>query len=825
MSWKRNRLLLFTFFVFATEVLFALYNPLFNNADELSHLQRVQYRYAVGRSPEPYALAKVQQDKHPDYTYLLSSWILHLSDSWFDDPDQEIQLPGTYELSIRPGRVDPAMQRGDLLLRLSDILYEEGRIDRDGRAQKVFDPTWQTLQNQIFALSAHQLQASQADPEARRLFERLQAEKPRYLVRDGQVYLLRFFMLLHWCLLAVFLLKLADFVWPDKPRFAFSFSLIVAWIPQAALTGAALTPDVPVSAFSTVAFYYLVRFSQGFGRDRREALLFGLFFALALLSKSAAVCLVPGLLFALLRRSRAEGRSVLALRLGFWSLLPAVLLAGWWYVRNWISYGDPFQMQAQIETYTHSIQRAPQTRVFTEVFWEDTFRTFFGYWHQEILLPRPLFYLFAGFLGIASAGLIQLATPRVREAETEPLQRRVALLAAFPLATMVFLAWLGNHTVFSPQGRYLYPTLACFLVLVGLGLRLGLRLHRDNRLWYLAATLWWLFLMWSLGSTILAHEAPVREVAEGQGQVLYYSDCGSPWEHRYKVQGYRAPDQGELGRNTPWRSLVGHPEAVVYRYPLPEDGRGQVMQIRVVYFNPDPTTPYTADAVGHFVYTSQRLRVGNLLVHDEIEVTSTPREYLFRLPSRASAGESLELRFEKVRGIAATVSQIWIEKPWIERDAQGIRNRTDLALPYRLLWLESGETRSERGRLAAHGHKAWPGTAGTSGKIELHYAERSPWHLFEAESWPYRTARWIGNREASGGYCMRGIGPLVSLPKDRAPAPVFLIRRLGSQGAWELGDAGKTLVDQGTRWILDLGSEPTSIDYLLDLGSFRWKDR
>ncbi len=823
MSWKRNRFLLFTFFVFATEVLFALYNPLFHNADEYSHLQRVQYRYATGRSPDPYALLKVQQDKHPDYTYLLSAWILGLSDGWFSDPDQEIRLPGRYELIIHPGRVDSAMRRGDLLLRLSELLQEEGKMDRDGRALTVFDPPYQKLQNEILAMAAGQMQANQAEPEARRLFALLSAQEPRYLVRDGQVYLLRFFMLLHWCLLALFLLRLADFVWPDKPRFAFSFALCVAWIPQAALTGAALTPDVTVSAFCTVAFYYLVRFSQGFGRDRSEALLFGFFFALALLSKSAAICLLPALGFALFRRSRDLGFSLPLLKLTLWSLAPAVLLAAWWYVRNLVLYGDPFQMLAQVETYTHSVQRSPLTRVFHEVFWEDSFRTFFGYWHREILLPRPFFYLFAGLLGIAGAGLMQLASPRVREAETEPLQRRIALLAAIPLLTMIFLSWLGNHTVYSPQGRYLYPTLASFLVLTGLGLRLGLRLHRDNRLWYLVALFWWLFLMWSLDDSILAQKAPTRAMAEGEGQVLYYSDCGAPWEDRYKVQGYRAPDQGELGRNTPWRSLVGHPETIIYRYPLPPAWRNQSLQLRVLYFNPDPTTPYTADAVGHFVYTSQRLRVGSLLVHDEIEVTSTPREYFFRLPKQASLGESLELRFEKQRGLGATVSQIWIEKPWLTIQEGEIRNRSGKSLPYRLVWTEGAGTKALVGRLAAHGRIPVPEGLRGVNDLEMHYAERSPWRLFEAESWPYRTARWIGDKRASGGYCMRGEGPLLSLPLDLAPTATWLLRSKDPSGSWVLGEPGDRVQKTSEVWLFGARDGPGSFDYILDLGSQRWR--
>ncbi|MEZ5987699.1 MAG: DUF2142 domain-containing protein [Planctomycetota bacterium] len=782
--------------VLGTGLLLALYNPVGNNPDELSHLQRAQYRQAFGSMPDPYSVLKVQQDKHPPYVYVLGSVVLSLTDHWWSDPDAAWRLPGPWERRWHPGRPLASSRDGDLDLRLLLQLREDGVVDEAGRPLKPLDPGFTRLRNQVQALQAGAPAAADASPEARRLYAALAGQEPRFLIREGQVLVLRLVMVLHWGLLAFGLLALCDLVWPDRPRFAFALAWAGAAIPQAALTGASFSPDGPLTAFCALAFVHLACWSLGLRGDLRQALLAGVWLGLALLCKAAAFCLLPAVLVGLVLRSRVqvEGGSRLrqALR-GSWPLAVLPLaIAGFWYLGNLLSHHDLFGWRANYETFTHAARRSPTTAAFCEVFVEDLWRTFFGFWHREILLPRPLFYLWAALGGVAATGLLLLLSPRVRLSETEAPQRRVALLAGVVAATMLFLTWRGVLAFDSVQGRYLYPALAPMTLLFGLGLRVGARLHRDGRAWYAAGTAAWLVLVWGFGYAILDHECVDRGRAAGHGGVLCYVDCGGPGAAATRVQGYRAPDPGELGRDTPWRSLDGHPVAVIHRLPIPADHRGRRLQLRVTYCNPDPSAPYVAEEQGRFVYVAQRLFANDAQVHDHIEVTSTPEEYVFPLPEAVTSAEALELRFVRLQGIAACVSEIWLEEPWPDSGGEAMR-------------------------------------------------VRGPWRRFEAEAWPAPGRRWFGDPEASGCYLLRGKGLLARFPALPAPEGGRELRmryavlpedwrpNVPTEVALTL-DGGPTdpVGGRGVAWHwevgedipVDTGEVPLCLDYVLELRRF-----
>ena len=242
MRGTRRRYALLLGIVALVELVYALYNPPYNYPDERSHLQCISFYREEGRLPDPYTRGEKIQ--------------------------QDKHPPYLYSL-------------GALTLAASDGLFDDAEFSLPGP----YDRRWELGREQ----------SVRVDPKARK-------------VADGQLLLLRFLMIAHWLLAAAFFLACADLVFVAHKRWAFAIALGAATLPQAALGGAAVTPDTPLVAFCAGAWFFLLRAMLGPNeRDlRRDALFGGGLWALALLSKAAAVFFVPVLLVAALRVARAS---------------------------------------------------------------------------------------------------------------------------------------------------------------------------------------------------------------------------------------------------------------------------------------------------------------------------------------------------------------------------------------------------------------------------------------------------------------------------------------------------------------------------------------
>ncbi|HMQ22005.1 MAG TPA: glycosyltransferase family 39 protein, partial [Planctomycetota bacterium] len=629
------RTTLFLLLVAILELGYGLYNPPLHNPDELSHLQNAAWWRDEGTWADPYSEAERIQQDHHPPYTGILGGIVLKLTEGVFEDSAPLRLPGPYEVTLDFGRE-----------------------------------------------------------------ERVRAADDKAKARIGQLYVLRFVIALHQLLLAFFLLRCLDFVWPDRRRFAFGIALACCAIPQVAMNGAALTPDTPLAAFSTAALYYVLRAASGQGSARRLGLAAGCFFALALWCKSGAIFLIPTTCVAALVRASALRSLRAGLTWLLWCALPPLVFGSYWYVRNLYLHGDPFHMHVLVETYTFAMRREPATAAFVEVTFWDIFRTFFGYWNRAILLPRPLILALAGACGAAALGVLLLLRRSVRS--ELPREALNALAPSFvALATLLALTVMGNFVFPSAQGRYLYPALAGFAVLFGSGLRIALRLRGDSRLVYLGVAVWIGIGYLGFDYAVLSKFYASRARAQGEGAVVFYEDCGAEGLHPLLVPGtgLTPPDEGMLGRVVPWRTISAHPVAVVYRFDVPRDVDVNDLQVRLTYYNPDPSTPFVAHERGHFVYPTQRLRANGILLHDEVEITSQPKELVYPLPRSVFAGtradgaraepatepsRSLELRFEKTAGIAACVAEIWVERRWVGASSEAtspmLHNRTQRQL-------------------------------------------------------------------------------------------------------------------------------------------------
>ncbi|PIE24583.1 MAG: hypothetical protein CSA62_01780 [Planctomycetota bacterium] len=748
------------------ELLAIFYQPQLSYPDELSHVQHAAYLAMHSAMPEPYAHAqawerdgkspvpasaeyKVQQDKHPPYVYVAGALLLKASDQLYEGAG-ELVLPGDFDV----------------------------RIDLD----KSLAPL-------------------------------------PYLL--GQILWLRGFCALHWLAAGFAFLLLMERLVPGRAGLGFALALGAATIPQALLGGVAFTPDTPLVCFCAWSFLFLVRAAAGLGSERKLGLFVGLFFALALLSKSAAIYLGPLLLLAAWQRARVLGDRGAALRFLLWSLLLPVLLASWWYLRNFWLYGDLFQMQAQVETFSHSIRRTPLTPLFFEVLIEDLFRTFFGFGTVDELLPRPFFLIYAAVGGMLLLGLVRLLRVQALWRRASPELRAALPLSLLGAAVMLVLAILGNLTIPSAQGRYLYPVIPAFAVITAAGIQGLIRPRSKPSRWlpYAAVLVWILSGVFAFRYSVLPRHFPERARAQGETGVYHYVDCGSPGSlDRFVRSGIALPDTGQKGRIQPWRSLRADPVAVIYELPRPKSF--EQLQLRLMLFNPDLSLPFSAEAAGRFRYPSQSIWVNGRQLAAGIEVSGRPRELIYPL-SRSWLGEGpirLELRRES--GNYAMLSEIWLEEAWLVQGVGEVHNRSSRPLPYRVSVPKAPSPSAASDqvieRIVQPG-ETWPDPGSAQREMlkdrvkpdsRYDLRELSPWRVLEAEGHPAPGRYWFGNLEASGGYFVRGNGPLVQIAADLLPdRPLAVLGRISGADGFSLKSLGLMPAKGSESWTLSTKNE------------------
>jgi 4-amino-4-deoxy-L-arabinose transferase-like glycosyltransferase len=258
---------------------------------------------------------------------------------------------------------------------------------------------------------------------------------------------------------------------PKAPMWAIASAGVVALLPSFCFDNAHASNDSMINLTATAAFYVWIRGLRHPEFDRR---LFGAgaLLGLALLSKLTAVALIPGLGLVILFRMfqvhpSAEG-------LGNWlkrglyiiagATLSTVAVCGWWFVRNFFTYGEFTGTTDALRFFAARFIKADFTRPRTA-------RDLFGYtlesvWGRfgwnDITLPHEWYHvcnttaLFLISLSALAAiiGFTLWATGR-RPSDVVKWQASLVFLA-------IGLTLLGGYVQFNqkigyqPQARYFF---------------------------------------------------------------------------------------------------------------------------------------------------------------------------------------------------------------------------------------------------------------------------------------------------------------------------------------------------------------------------------
>ena len=275
------------------------------------------------------------------------------------------------------------------------------------------------------------------------------------------VHLVRWFTLLWGAGAVIGTYGVAREAAPRSPGLALGAAAVAAFNPHFIFISSVINNDAAAACLCTLTLWAAIRLAKGVSNRRwTGAALLGLLMGLSLLSKLSALALLP--------------LAALALGLAWWrerdlgsALLQGALVygvtigvAGWWYARNWLLYGDPLGWSVWlIDIGVQRITLAELVRQFGHVatsFWSP----------YDGLLPHGVFWALGALLALAAAGWVRLiARPKARQRTDH-----VGLLLAGVWFVLLFASLIRYMTTTpSAEGRLLYPGIASasLLLLVG----------------------------------------------------------------------------------------------------------------------------------------------------------------------------------------------------------------------------------------------------------------------------------------------------------------------------------------------------------------------
>ncbi len=281
------------------------------------------------------------------------------------------------------------------------------------------------------------------------------------------VHLIRFLSVLLGAFAVYLTYRLALEVAPQRSDLALAASALVAFNPMFLFISGSVNNDNLIVPLATLILCLVVRTLRQGWLGNGRALLLGLLLGLAALTKLSGLALLPltaAVLVVVAARRRAWGA---LFRWGALIAVPVLVVAGWWYLRNWQLYGDPTGLNAMLDI----AGRRPEPFTFQRL--KSEFQGFrLSYWGVfggfNVIGPQPLYWLY-DFLVLAGMAGWAAWLIRRRGQWRSPAAERLLVLAVWVLLVLVALIRWTAQT-YASQGRLAFPAIGAVAVLVAFGL-------------------------------------------------------------------------------------------------------------------------------------------------------------------------------------------------------------------------------------------------------------------------------------------------------------------------------------------------------------------
>jgi hypothetical protein len=392
---------------------YSVITPLYEPTDEVGHFRYIEYLRIFHQLPAPRVNGVLIQSHHPPLFHaaaaLVSAWV-------------PLDRPWDYEPEINP---------------YWGYRYWEPGVDNKNQFMHYADEAWP------------------------------------YRGTTLAIHVVRWFNIVLGALTVWLAYRLAQTIFPERRAFALGATAFVAFNPMFLHLSGGINNDVAAGLVSTATLLVCIR---GVGQDDilsdKKEIELGVLLGLALLTKFNLLALLPVVEIALAVAAYRRRSWKVFIRANVIVLGLVTLMAGWWYLRNTLVYGEASGVGAMSQEWGG--QRVPSQSIglaLSEMpyLWTSLWGRF-GY--GQIPLNDVLYVaLFA--VVIASLPGLVLIWIKNRRRKT-PLSGEQALQLAM-LGLTLFLFWAtifiyATLSVNAAMGRFLFPALAGFGVLVFLGL-------------------------------------------------------------------------------------------------------------------------------------------------------------------------------------------------------------------------------------------------------------------------------------------------------------------------------------------------------------------
>jgi 4-amino-4-deoxy-L-arabinose transferase-like glycosyltransferase len=257
---------------------------------------------------------------------------------------------------------------------------------------------------------------------------------------------------------------------PHRPVTGLLAAVITGFNPMFLFISASVNNDTLVIMLNSLVIWLgLLMMKEGLNWKRSVAI--AILLALATLTKLSALVLVPVLALAALWLARRQKDWKGLLILGGAMLVAWLVIAGWWYFRNYSLYGDLFGTQMMAAVAGARQEAFDLGTAFAE--FEGFRQSYWGVFGAFNILSTPLFYALADFMIFTAIFGVAFVVAQLLSIQDFGFARRELSLMLFLLGIVLigiiaYFAWTSQ--TYASQGRLLFPFLAATSPVLAVGL-------------------------------------------------------------------------------------------------------------------------------------------------------------------------------------------------------------------------------------------------------------------------------------------------------------------------------------------------------------------
>lgn len=268
-------------------------------------------------------------------------------------------------------------------------------------------------------------------------------------------------------------------LFPQERSLQLAVAGFIAFLPMRSAIAGSVNNDALAELAATLILLMVLWITRS-GFRKKQALLLGLLMGVALLTKMTLYgLLIPALVAALFApgggKAGSNGMVFARLKLVGLSLLVALVVSGWWFVRNGMLYGaaDIFGLLRHDQVVVGQPRFERLDGAALSYLATTLFKSFWGqFGWMGILIDERLYFVLMLISALAAFGLLLfLARVVFSKGFLSPSQK--ASLALMALAALAVFGQVGiyNLSFIQAQGRYLFPGLLPIALFFVLGLR------------------------------------------------------------------------------------------------------------------------------------------------------------------------------------------------------------------------------------------------------------------------------------------------------------------------------------------------------------------